>query len=193
MASRWLLLLSLAFVLNSAVPQAAECVYGDTVRCVTMTTMHECGCRGASTIERLRLLVSYMPLAGTARASRLRSARHETSRSLAHKWCFAANATRYCAVRSRLYGSSSRTAQQPLAAVAARRRKQINHGRRQKKARQPQPQPRPATKGPLAESRKTAKTRRRHARRAARGETEEDGGATRATTKISSACRKVSR
>ena len=51
--------------------------------------------------------------------------------------------------------------------------KEINHGRRPKKTRQQVTKPRPATKGPLAESRKTAAARRRHARRAARGETEE--------------------
>ena len=78
----------------------------------------------------------------------------------------------------------SRSTPSPRAAAiahtsSARRRKyqnnaaantKISHGRRQKKTRQQVTKPWPATKGPLAEPRKTATTRRRHARRAARGE-----------------------
>ena len=102
----------------------------------------------------------------------------------AHKWCRRCEQhapAALAAIRLQQPCHSSPTPSPRLAAIAHKSphaaattthaaAKEINHGRRQKTTRQQVTKPRPATKGPLAEPWKTAATRRRHARRPARGE-----------------------
>ena len=132
------------------------------------------------------VLVSYMPLArrrgalcdyaalGTRRLPRLR---------ISGAFCCEQHASAAVTSIRLQQPCHSRSTPSPRAAAiahksSARRRKysratattKISHGRRPKKTRQQVTKPRPATKGPLAEPRKTAAARRRHARRPARGE-----------------------